>query len=407
MNTKENKLTPQLRFPVFKDELNKVVLKKAAIINPKSEELPESFIYIDLESVKNGFLSKEERINKSDAPSRAQRLLKKGDILYQTVRPYQKNNFFFDKNETDFVSSTGYAQIRTKQIPEYLYQYLHTENFVNKVLVRCTGTSYPAINSTDLSKINIYLPNIPEQQKIASFLSDVDTVITKLTKKKDLLEQYKKGIMQKIFNQELKFKDDNGKEFPKWEVKKLSDLGFTLNGLTGKTKEDFGEGKPYIQYKQIFDSSKININKCGFVEITSSDNQTKMQYGDVFFTTSSETPKEIGTASVLLEEVDEMYLNSFCFGFRVKQSLLYPPFSQFLFRSNGFRKKMIPLAQGSTRYNISKSSFLKLKVFLPSIEEQTKIANFLSDIDAKIEALNNKIENCKAFKKGLLQQMFV
>lgn len=403
----EEQLLPQLRFPEFDLGYKRVELKKIATFNPKSEELPESFIYIDLESVKNGLLSKEERINKSEAPSRAQRLLRKDDIIYQTVRPYQKNNYFFDKNANDYVASTGYAQIRTKQVSEYLYQYLHTEKFVNKVLVRCTGTSYPAINSTDLSKISINIPNITEQQKIASFLSDIDDKITKLTKKRDLLEQYKKGIMQKIFSQELRFEDDNGNEFPKWEVKKLGDLGLTLNGLTGKTKENFGSGKPYIQYKQIFDSSKINIKDCGFVEITPSDNQTKMQYGDVFFTTSSETPNEIGTASVLLDEVEEIYLNSFCFGFRVLQTVLYPSFSQFLFRSNNFRKKMIPLAQGSTRYNISKSSFLKLKVFLPSIEEQTKIANFLSDIDAKIEALNNKIENCKAFKKGLLQQMFV
>ncbi len=263
------------------------------------------------------------------------------------------------------------------------------------------------LSGSIIKDIPIRFPNLSEQKKIASFLSDVDDKITKLTKKKDLLEQYKKGIMQKIFSQELRFEDDNGNEFPKWEVKKLGDLGLTLNGLTGKTKENFGSGKPYIQYKQIFDSSKINIKDCGFVEITPSDNQTKMQYGDVFFTTSSETPNEIGTASVLLDEVEEIYLNSFCFGFRVNQSILYPSFSQFLFRSNDFRKKMIPLAQGSTRYNISKSSFLKLKVYLPSIEEQTKIANFLSDIDAKIEAINTNIENSKAFKKGLLQQMFV
>jgi type I restriction enzyme S subunit len=196
-------------------------------------------------------------------------------------------------------------------------------------------------------------------------------------------------------------------EFPDWEVKKLGDVGTTLNGLTGKTKEDFGAGKPYIQYKQVFNSSKINIEKCGLVDITDSDKQTKVKYGDVFFTTSSETPKEIGTASVLLDNIEEMYLNSFCFGFRVEQTLLYPPFSQYLFRNNDFRKKMIPLAQGSTRYNISKSAFLKLKVKLPKVEEQNKIANFLSDLDAKIEVLSTSIENTETFKKGLLQQMFV
>ena len=213
--------------------------------------------------------------------------------------------------------------------------------------------------------------------------------------------------MQQIFSQQLRFKDGNGNDYGDWEEKKLGEIGNTLNGLTGKTKEDFGTGKPFIQYKQIFDSSKINTKKCGLVDIVNSDKQTKVQYGDVFFTTSSETPKEIGTASVLLDNIEEMYLNSFCFGFRVDKSLLYPSFSQFLFRSGDFRKKMIPLAQGSTRYNISKSAFVKLNINLPSIAEQTKIANFLSELDTKIEVLSTSIENTQTFKKGLLQQLFV
>jgi len=102
-----------------------------------------------------------------------------------------------------------------------------------------------------------------------------------------------------------------------------------------------------------------------------------------------------------------MYLNSFCFGFRVSPKTLFPSFSQFLFRSESFREMMIPLAQGSTRYNISKSSFVKLQVQLPCIEEQTKIANFLSSIDAKIDQVAIQLEKTKFFKKGLLQQLFV
>lgn len=307
-------------------------------------------------------------------------------------------------------STTNQSCLAFEKIPEIetvflYYWYLKYGEWLYSQFAQ--GTKQQSFNNKIVKKFEFIHPSLPEQQKIASFLTDVDNKITKLTKKKDLLEQYKKGVMQKIFNQELSFKDENGNAFPKWVEKKLGDLGSTLNGLTGKTKENFGSGKPYIQYKQIFDSSKINIDNCGLVDITIKDKQTKVQYGDVFFTTSSETPNEIGTASVLLDSVEEMYLNSFCFGFRVNQSILYPSFSQFLFRSSNFRKKMIPLAQGSTRYNISKSSFVKLKVSLPSIAEQTKIANFLSDIDVKIKALNTKIEHSKSFKKGLLQKMFV
>jgi type I restriction enzyme S subunit len=301
------------------------------------------------------------------------------------------------------VDTLFYTHSFKQVLPRFVYSLFQNINWYK----HNEASGVPSLSKKTIEKINLNIPELPEQQKIASFLTDVDDKITKLTKKKSLLEQYKKGIMQKIFNQELRFKDDDGNVFPKWKTKRLGDLGSTLNGLTGKTKENFGSGKPYIQYKQIFDSSKINIDNCGLVDITITDKQTKVQYGDVFFTTSSETPNEIGTASVLLDNVKEMYLNSFCFGFRVNQLDLYPAFSQFLFRSIDFRKKMIPLAQGSTRYNISKSAFVKLKVSLPNIEEQTKIANFLSDIDVKIEALNTKIEHSKSFKKGLLQKMFV
>lgn len=414
----EKQLVPQLRFPSFNLE-KYFSLKFGSII--KDSGYGPRFNGNDydalgnVKTIRGTDISLDGEILYDQVPIASleesfikNHILKNGDLVMITTADCGLTGVF-RQQDINYIPSAYAVKISLieKANPiyfKYFFQTTIAKNQINRFVRKATVANLPG---SDISKLNINIPSLPEQQKIASFLTDVDEVITKLTKKKTLLEQYKKGIMQKIFNQEIRFKDVNSKEFPEWEEKKLSDLGFTLNGLTGKTKEDFGEGKPYIQYKQIFDSSKININKCGFVEITSSDNQTKMQYGDVFFTTSSETPKEIGTASVLLDEVDEMYLNSFCFGFRVKQSLLYPPFSQFLFRSNGFRKKMIPLAQGSTRYNISKSSFLKLKVYLPSIEEQTKIANFLSDIDLKIEALGTKIENSKTFKKGLLQQMFV
>ena len=138
------------------------------------------------------------------------------------------------------------------------------------------------------------------------------------------------------------------------------------------------------------------------------DKQNKVLFGDVFFTVSSETPKEIGTASVLLDNIEELYLNSFCFGYR-SNSLQYlsPYFAQYLFRSASFRNKIEKLAQGSTRYNMSKVQLLRLEILLPSFKEQTKIANFLSAIDEKINHRQTQIEKTEQYKKGLLQQMFV
>src|SRR5690606_23922605 len=181
-----------------------------------------------------------------------------------------------------------------------------------------------------------------------------------------------------------------------------------FNGLSGKNKDDFGSGKRYIQYKQIFDSSSIILEHCGYVNISNNERQNKVQYGDIFFTISSETPNEIGMSSVLLEETKDVYLNSFCFGFRLHSfDKLLPEFAEFLFRSKIVRNEIKKLAQGSTRYNMSKTEFLKLEINLPSLEEQTKIADFLSKISEKIETEKKIIELLEQQKKYFLQHLFV
>ncbi len=174
-------------------------LENISKINPKNDDLPKSFIYIDLESVNKGFLTKKQRINVKDAPSRAQRVLEKDDILFQTVRPYQMNNFHFDFENEDFVASTGYAQVRAKESSRFLYYVLHTFDFVKKVLSRCTGTSYPAINSTDLGRIFIKLPSVGEQVKIANFLSAIDSKIQLVNTQLTNTQGFKKGLLQQMF----------------------------------------------------------------------------------------------------------------------------------------------------------------------------------------------------------------
>lgn len=252
------------------------------------------------------------------------------------------------------------------------------------------------------------IPSVSEQKKIANFLTAVDEKLQALKQKKSLLEKYKKGVMQQIFSQQIRFKDENGKEFPKWEEKRLGEVGKTYGGLSGKSKENFGIGKPYIQYKQIFDNSKIDILKYELVDIKENENQNKVQFGDVFFTISSETPEEIGMSSVLLDDVQELYLNSFCFGFRVNSlKEVNPYFSRYLFRNDIFREEIIKLAQGSTRYNMSKVQFIKIKIQIPSLPEQIKIANFLSSIDERILNSQLSIIHLEKWKKGLLQKMFV
>ena len=162
--------------------------------------LPEKFVYIDLESVEAGKLLQKKVISRKGAPSRAQRLLNQCDVIFQMVRPYQKNNYFFLPNdELAYVASTGYAQLRAHESNRYLFQYLQSDRFVDRVLSKCTGSNYPAINSSELSTILVEIPETQEQQKIADCLSSLDHLITAQSKKIDALKAHKKGLMQQLF----------------------------------------------------------------------------------------------------------------------------------------------------------------------------------------------------------------
>lgn len=199
----EGETQPKYRFPEFENDGDWVEKKlgDVANINPKISNLPSEFIYIDLESVKSGILYQKKKMCLEDAPSRAQRLLEDGDVIFQMVRPYQKNNYYFNKNDDfEYVASTGYAQMRALVSSKFLFQLIHTERFVTDVLLKCTGSSYPAINSSDLSNIIVQVPTKPkEQQKIASVLSSVDELIVAQREKIEALKTHKRGLMQGLF----------------------------------------------------------------------------------------------------------------------------------------------------------------------------------------------------------------
>lgn len=274
---------------------------------------------------------------------------------------------------------------------------------------QATQNAQKNINLQVLNSLSAYVPELVEQTKIANFLSAVDQKITILEKQQQAWEQYKQGMMQKLFSGELRFKDENGEDFPEWGCHSLGDLGYTYNGLTGKNSDDFGYGKPFVTYKQVFNRPVINLDDCSFVNITLNDKQNSVKQGDVIFTMSSETANEIAISSVLLENPQEkIYLNSFCFGFRfTNNSYMWPQFTVYLFRGHDFRKDVSILAQGTTRYNISKIGMLKLTINLPCLEEQKKIASYLVLVDKKIDNISQQLVQMKTWKQGLLQQMFV
>lgn len=192
-----------------------------------------------------------------------------------------------------------------------------------------------------------------------------------------------------------------------WSQVKVGDIGATYSGLRGKSKSDFGHGSPFITYMNVFSNSKIDKNRFDLVDVSVDENQSRVKYGDVFFTISSETPEEVGMSSVLLDDVDSYYLNSFCFGFRLNNfDSLTPQYARYLFRGNNFRSKIVKMAQGSTRFNLSKERVLSLDITLPPVKEQQKIAEILEMVDEDIAKTEEVIEKTEKLKRGLMQQLF-
>ena len=164
-----------------------------------------------------------------------------------------------------------------------------------------------------------------------------------------------------------------------WEQRKLGEMGTTFTGLSGKTKEDFGHGDArFVTYMNVFTNPVSDPHRVEAVEIDKSQNS--VQYGDVFFTTSSETPEEVGMSSVWLENADNTYLNSFCFGFR-PTDIIDPYYMAYMLRSEAVRKKIIYLAQGISRYNISKNGVMRIEIPLPDIAEQRLVGEYFKSLD--------------------------
>ena len=246
-------------------------------------------------------------------------------------------------------------------------------------------------------------PSLAEQEKIVEILQAQDKLIELQQKKIDELKCLKKGYLSKMFPQkgcnvpEIRFP---GFTDP-WEQRKLGDVGETYTGLSGKTKADFGHGQArFITYMNVFSNPISNPEMTEPIEIDPKQNEVEV--GDVFFTTSSETPEEVGMSSVLLEKRGKIYLNSFCFGFRPTEKI-DSYYLAYMLRSESAREKIILLAQGISRYNISKNKVMEIAVSLPSLDEQKLIGQYFRQLDNLITLHQRKLEEEQKKKKALMQ----
>lgn len=285
---------------------------------------------------------------------------------------------------------------------DYLYHYLV---FIEKDWIKySTGSTFDSVNSKQIYETTIAIPDTKEEQKvIASTLTDIDNLIDALDKTIDKKKNIKQGAMQELLTGKKRLEGFSGE----WVEKRLGEIGKTYGGMSGKSKVHFGKGNAmYIPFMNILSNPIIDITYLEKVIIGENEQQNKAKIGDVFFNTSSETPEEVGICSVLLNDVDNLYLNSFCFGFRLNDKEVSGLYLSYFFRSQCGRKLMYALAQGATRYNLSKSLFNQLMITIPkSIKEQNAIVTLLRDMDNEINALENKRGKYVMVKYGMMDEL--
>lgn len=382
---KEKQLVPQLRFPEFDGEWKNRSLKEILTIGSgkdyKHLENGEIPVYGSggLMTYVNDYLYDGNSIG----------IGRKGTI--------DKPVFLTGKFWT--VDTLFYTHSFRKLDIKFIYNQFQRVNW--KKYNEAGGV--PSLSKKTIEQIQIKSPSLEEQQKIANFLTSVDERIQTLEKKKTLLEQYKKGLLQKIFKQELRFKDDNGEEFPEWEKYKLSDISErikTKNKVDNQNVLTISAQLGLVSQLEYFNKSVSAKNLTGYYLLEKNDFAYNKSYSKGY---------PMGAIKRLnkydLGVVSTLYI---CFRFNAKVSL---DFMEQYFEAGLQNKEIEKVAQEGARnhglLNIGVNDFFEIDLKLPSLKEQTKIAIFLSAIDENIALVNNKIEHTKSYKKGLLQQMFV
>jgi type I restriction enzyme, S subunit len=275
---------------------------------------------------------------------------------------------------------------------------------INKLNIFIESTGVPQLTAPQLSKYSINLPTLPEQQKIADFLTTVDSWVQTLESQKKNLEIYKKGIIQKIFSQEIRFEDEDGNEFPDWEEKKLGEVGEFKRGK-GISKSDIESdgknkcvryGEIYTEYNEVIQAikSRTNIEK---------DQSVLSFKNDVLIPSSGETPIDIATASCITES--NIILGGDLNIIRPKQR--YSGVYLAYIISNCEKRRVARMAQGNSVVHLYNSHLKNLWINIPTLPEQQTIVDFLSSIDELIQSKQTQINKAKEWKKGLMQQLYI
>lgn len=393
---------PSLRFPEFDGDWEKKKLGDIGDVKMcrrifNDETLSEGDIpFFKIGSfgkVADAFITKElflEYREKFSYPKKGNVLISAAGTIGRLViyngedAYYQDSNIVWIDNDETLVTD------------KYLYYILQLAKF------KTEGGTIQRLYNSILKSTKFSCSTLKEQTKIASFLTSVDDKLQALKQKKTLLEQYKKGVMQKIFSQELRFKDDNGNDYPNWEEKKLGEIFYSEKGKGISKNKIVPHGNfECVLYGELY--TKYNEVIYNVVSKTNEVDGTKSKVGDLLIP-SSTTTTGIDLANVTALNKNDVLLGGDITVLRSNNEINNVFYAYYL--SNHKKEEIASYAQGSTIVHLYYSHIKDMEIHLLSLSEQTKIADFLSAIDDKINQCHGQIEKTEVWKKGLLQKMF-
>lgn len=425
---KDKNLVPELRFPGFDGEWDVSKLKNGisflagyafksdlmSSVSGKYQLLKMSNVY------QNELMLKRNPSFWGELDVKLHKfILKKDDVLLTLTGTVNKRDYGYSVKipESDkFLINQRLvclSEINGKSNSKFIRQLVLTERFYYHFFSSSKGGTGNQSNVSieDLKDIELPTPSLPEQQKIASFLTAVDNKISKLTRKKELLEQYKRGVMQKIFSQEIRFKDENGKSFPDWEEKRLGDV---LNVIDGDRGTNYPNGDDFSSEGYCLFLNAKNVTKKGFlfdqVSFISKEKDEvlrkgKLKKNDLILTTRG----TVGNMAYYDDSVSyiNMRINSGMVIIRNENRSISSNFIYMTFTSPYLLTQLQKIAFGSAQPQLTVKEINQFKLLLPSYPEQQHMASFLSDIDKKLESIELKLSQTQTFKKGLLQKLFI
>ena len=393
---------PKLRFKEFNDEWIETKIQNVATVigggTPSTDEPKywgnEINWFTPSEIGKTKYVTISNRkISQDGLKNSSAKLLPKGTILLSSRATVGEASILLNEASTN----QGFQSliVNENNCNEFIY-YLKYK-YKREMLIKSFGSTFLEISKSNVENIKIKIPSKEEQLKVANFLSLLDKKIELQSKKIEDLKLFKKGLI----NNELNCLNN-------CQSVSLNDLGITYSGLSGKTKEDFENGNcKFINFMSVL-KDNIDISSLTTVKINPNEKQNKVEKGDLFFMTSSETKEEVALCSTLSYDVKNLYLNSFCFGYRINDlNVINNEYLNCLLHSPKYRKQISNLGQGFTRVNISKNKLLELLIEVPDMKQQLRIVSINNKLNCKINLENEKLNKLSELKKGLMQKMFV